>query len=96
MTPGTVASVKGTAMPEDSSSKSFLRRGSKCFRAQSSTEEEITGYMLCLCGLNVGMAGGFTTLRQICLRTVDIKSFRVAYKCGMVPLALNVQYLMYY
>lgn len=33
--------------------------------------------------------------RQIGLRTVDIKSFYVAYKCGTVPLALNVQYLIY-
>ena len=62
MTPGTVASVRGTAVPEDSS-KSFVRCGSKCFRAQSSTEEERTGCILCLCGLNVGMAGGFTTLK---------------------------------
>lgn len=51
-------------MPEAFSTKFIIRCRSECFEAQNSMEKEIKGYILCSRGLDVGMAGGFTTLKK--------------------------------
>lgn len=56
-------------------------------------KEEREGYVPCLHGH--GWWFHSSEDREIGLRTVDVRSFYMAYKCGTVPFALDAQHLTY-